>query len=318
MKNLIVALIRWVYWCLFGRIIQKLPFYLVNKFSYLFTPAYYFVAKNKRNKIRQGLVKMYGGKISRKELKKIVYKTLANDVESAIEHLLYPRFDADYCKKNIKYRGLEHVEKALAEGKGVVLLHCHMGNPHMIMPSMGHMGYKLHQLASRVLPEKDVNMAKEPGILGELVNMLRLKCYDRITFLKEKLPVNFVYTDNFLRAPFKILKKNEILAMALDGREGSKSIDTRFLNQTAIFYTGAMRVILIAKPVVLPVFHVRNKPDTHTIIIEEPFEIEISENNKADVERNIKRFVKIMECYIHKYPWLYSEAFALKDPFFKN
>jgi len=186
------------------------------------------------------------------------------------------------------------------------------------MPAMGNMGYKFHQLASRVLPEKDINMEKEHGLLGAFVNLLRLKCYDRITYLKERLPANFVYTDNFLRAPFRILKRNEILAMAIDGREGVKGIDVRFLNQTAIFYIGVMRVILIAKPVVLPVFHVRNKTGHHTIIIEEPFEIEISEDNGADVEKNINRFVKILERYIYQYPWLYSEAFALKDPFFKD
>lgn len=312
MKNLIVALIRWVYWCLFGVIVQKLPFSLVNKFSYLFTTIYYLIARKRRKKIQQGLVKMYEGKISEKELKKIVYKTFDNDVESAIEHLLYPRFDIDYCKKNIKYKGLEYLDEALTAGKGVILLHGHMGNPHMIMPAMGYQGYKLHQLASRVLPEK------YHGFLGGLANLLRLKCYERINFLKEKLPVNFIYTDNFLRAPFRILKRNEILAMALDGREGVDSINVRFLNHNAIFYTGVMRLILIAKPIVLPTFHVRDKNNNHTIIIEQPFEIEISENTKTDIKRNIEKIIKILECYIYKYPWLYAEAFAIKDPFFED
>jgi len=70
MKNLIVALIRWFYWCVFGKIVQILPFCIVNKLSYLFTPIYYFFARGKRSKIQLGLVKMYSGQIFQKELNK--------------------------------------------------------------------------------------------------------------------------------------------------------------------------------------------------------------------------------------------------------
>lgn len=311
MKTLIFSLIRWVYWYPFGKIIHRLPFLLTNKLSFFIVPIYYLVSSEKRKKMYQGLVSMYGGNISQKKATKLIYKTLQNDVTSAIEHLLYPEFNADFCKKNIQYKGLEHLNKALEAGKGVVLLHGHIGNPHMIMPALGNMGYKLHQLASRNPPEK------YHGLMEGLVNLIRFRCHEKAIFLKEKLPVNFIYTDRFLRTPFRVLKRNEILAMALDGREGAKSINIHFLNHQAIFYTGVMRLILVAKPIVLPVFHLRDGGNNHTILVEHPFEIEVSENKTDDIRRNIEKIAQILETQIYNYPWLYAESFAIKDPFLK-
>lgn len=253
---------------------------------------------------------MYDGRISKKKLKEIVYKTFANDVQTAIEHLLYHKFNLDFCRTQVTYKGLENLDKALKSGRGVVLLHGHTGNPHIIMPAIGGLGYKLHQLASRNPPEK------YHGFLSGLVNLIRFRCYKKANYLKEKFPVNFIYIDSFLRAPFKALKRNEVLSAALDGREGNKSIDIRFLNHKAIFYTGVMRLILTAKPVVLPTFHVRNMDNTHTIIIEKPMSIEVSGDKEKDIILNIKKFVSILEKYVYEYPWLYANAFCLGDDVF--
>ena len=251
---------------------------------------------------------MYGGMIPRKKLKKIVYKTFDNEIKTALEHLIYPRFGAEFCKKNIEYKGLENLDEALKAGRGVVLLHGHIGNPHMIMPSIGSQGYKLNQLASRNPPETVY------GLLCPLVNLIRRKCYAKALFLKEKFPVNFIYIDKFLRAPFIVLKQNEVLAMALDGREGSKSINVRFLNHNASFYTGVMRLLLSTNSLVLPTFHIRNN-NKHIIIINSAVEIEKTENKAEDIHQNMEKFVRILEGFVCKYPHFYAEAFALNEPF---
>lgn len=309
MKALIFSLIRWVYWYPFCRLIQSIPISLTYKLSSLFVPIYYFFSQAKRKKIFQGLVSMHGSMIPRKKLEMIVYKTFDNGIKAAMEHLVYPQFDAEFCKKNIEYKGLKNLNEALRAGRGVVLLHGHIGNPHMIMPSIGSQGYKLNQLASRNPPET------VHGFLCGLVNRIRYKCYEKALFLKEKFPVNFIYIDKLLSAPFIVLKRNEVLAMALDGREGSKSINVRFLNHNASFYTGVMRLILLTNPVVLPTFHIRNKNNKHVIIINSALEIEKTENKVEDIRRNMEKFVRILERYVYQYPYLYAEAFALNEPF---
>ncbi len=283
---------------------------MITQLSYLFTPLHRLVAGEKRRKISHGVALMYKDRLPLGNVRRIADKTLDNNVYSAVEHLVYAKFNKDYCNKNIKYKGLIFLDQALEAGRGVVLLHGHMGNPHMIMPAIGHMGYTLHQIASRNPPET------HKGFLSNVVNSLNYKCFERINFLREQLPVNFIYTDKFLRAPFKALKRNEIVAIALDGREGKESVELDFLNQKAIFYTGTMRMILMAKPVVLPVFHIRNEPNEHTIVIEKPFEVGSWGERTIDIKKNTECFLKILEKYIYQYPWLYADAFVIKDPFF--
>jgi len=178
------------------------------------------------------------------------------------------------------------------------------------MPAIGYKDYKLHQLASRDPPEKvDCLMS------GVIINLIRYKTYKLATSFKEKLPVNFIYIDHFLRKPFEVLRNNEIIAIGMDGREGKKSVEIDFLRHRTIFYTGAMRLIIKAKPIVLPTFHIRNRDNSHTIIIEKPIGIDLSGNIEEDIRCNIKKFAGILENYVYKYPWLYAHSFCLKDPF---
>ena len=135
MKNVIVALLRWVYWYPFRILIQQIPINSAYTFARPFVSAYYYVAKGKRKKIAQGLIVMYEGKISQKEINKLAYETLNNSFKSSIDKFFYPKLNKSYCEKNIEYIGLENLDEALKAGKGVVLLHGHLGNPHLIMPA---------------------------------------------------------------------------------------------------------------------------------------------------------------------------------------
>lgn len=310
LKIVIFELIRWFYWYPFRILVQQIPITLAYKLGGLIVPVYYSLAGEKRRKMATGLIPMYEGKLSPKKINKIIYETLDNSVKTSIDKIFYPKLNQNYCERNIEYIGLENLDEALKAGRGVVLLHGHLGNPHLIMPAIGHKGYKLSQLASRNPPEK-VN-----AVMNVLVNLIRHKIYELDTANKEKLPVVFIYIDRFLRAPFETLKRNEVLLIGMDGREGVKSVEINFLRRRAIFYTGSMRLIMRAKPVVLPTFHVRNRDNTHKIIIEKPMKIEVSGNNEKDIFRNIKQFVGILEEYVYKYPGLYAEAFCLKDSYF--
>lgn len=309
-KIFVFELIRWFYWYPVRILIQQIPINIAYRIAELFIPIYYLLAKEKRTAIANGLAIMYEDRLSGEEIKKVIYKTLGESLKTSIDKFFYPKFNKEYCEKNIEYIGLENLDDALKAGRGVVLLHGHLGNPHMIMPAIGYKGYKLNQLASRNPPEK-IN-----GLISWIVNLIRYRIYELDTAYKEKLPVNFIYIDRFLRAPYESLIRNEVIAIGMDGREGVKSIEINFLKHRAIFYTGAIRLIMRAKPVVLPTFHVRNRDNTHKIIIEKPMEIEVSGGNEKDILHNIKKFTGYLEEYVYKYPWLYADAFCFGDDYF--
>lgn len=274
----------------------------------LSVPFIYFFSKRKRVMIERGLTSMYrrgDGPLT----KEIIKNTFRNSLYSTIEVLLYPKMTKDISEKIIDIKGLENLDKALKSGRGAVLLHGHFGNPHIIMPGIGYRGYKLNQLGSRNPPEK------REGLFSRMYNNLRTTVYESKLKYKESLPVNFIYTDAFIRDVFRRLKDNEIIAIGIDGREGSKSVVIDFLGGKALFYTGAMKLILRAKPVVLPTFHVRNKR-SHTIIIEKPMDLEITGDEEKDTCANLKKILNIFENYMHRYPEHYVMIFGLKQSIF--
>ncbi len=308
-KIFVYELIRLLYWYPVRFFLLQIPIAFAHKIASLILPLYYFTAKWKREVIIKGLATIYGGTLSSKEINNIVYKGLNNSLKSSIEQLLYPKLNKVYCEKKIEYIGLENLDNAFEAGRGVILLHGHFGNPHLIMPAIGYKGYKLSQIASRNPPEK------VDCLMKGLVNLIRHNIFELATASKEELPATFIYIDQFLRAPFEALKRNEVIAISMDGREGVKFVEIKFLKHRALFYTGAMRLIMKTKPVVLPTFHIRNRDNTHKIIIEKPMEIEGSVKNEKDIIYNIKNFLEILQEYVYEYPWLYTEAFCIKDAF---
>jgi KDO2-lipid IV(A) lauroyltransferase len=108
--------------------------------------------------------------------------------------------------------------------------------------------------------------------------------------------------EKFLRPIYNALKKNEIVAIAFDGREGSKWIVTSFYQRKALFSTGPFELARRTGAIIIPTFIIRKKRHTHKLIFEMP--LTLSEN--SDIEKALSedtiRFAELLTYYIDKYP----------------
>jgi KDO2-lipid IV(A) lauroyltransferase len=309
MKDLIYESIKWFYWHPFCAFLQMLPTSFSYRIAEFVSPILIFLWRGKREKLFSGLHSIYGNSKSEEDINTIVDKSLKEYIKNNLDHLLYPILTPQFCKSKITYIGLEHIDEGLNKGKGVVLLHSHLGNPHIIMPAIGSRGYQLNQIASRNVP------APSKGVFARFTNFLKRKNYLKVMKLRESFPVSFVYIDKFLRSPLSLLSKNNIVAMAMDGREGSKGILIPFLNHQALFFTGVMRLILASEAAVLPCFHIRGPLDTHTILILHPMNISKTDNKIKDTQINISNFAKLLELQVYENPHLYADLFLVSDDF---
>jgi Lauroyl/myristoyl acyltransferase len=75
-----------------------------------------------------------------------------------------------------------------------------------------------------------------------------------------------------------------------------------FFGTKAATATGPVVFAMRTKAPILPMFIVRQKDDTHKIIIEPPLYIEEKEDYKETLIYNVARITKIIENYIRKYP----------------
>lgn len=311
-KRILIETLRWLYWFPFRILVQSLPL----KVGFL--PVYpaallaYLFKSEQRKLTEEGLDKMFEGRISAQRRKSLVLRTFNNYFKRGIEALWYPKLTVTLCEKMFACEGLKYLDDALLKGRGVVLLHGHLGNAHMLMPALGFKGYRLSQLGSRNPP------AKLGGPFSHLVNKMEQRIYEIKLSYKETFPVNFIYTDKSPREVLKRLKDNEVIAIAIDGREGQKWIEVDFLRQRALFATGVMNLINKVRPVVLPTFVVRQDDNTHKIIIAKPMELKDTGDKERDIMENTKAFLTLFEEYIAAYPYLYGDAFWLGESFFKK
>lgn len=310
-KIIILETFRWVYWFPIRMIIQRVPLRTGYALATLMAFMGFIFMKKKRRLTEQGLHTMFGGKLSEKQKKVLTRKTLENVFKRSIEALWYPKLTPDLCNRIFTFEGLEHLDTGLQDGRGVVLLHTHFGNPHMIMPALGYKGYKLNQLGSRNPPEK----IRSPFMF--ICNWIRQKIYEIKLSYKETLPVNFIYTDRSMKEAIRCLQNNEVLAIAIDGREGAKWMEIDFLNQKALFSTGTMNLILKMNPVVLPTIVIRQDDDTHKVVLHAPVKLECTGDKDKDITSTTKTFLSLFEKYVMDYPYQYSDVFWLEEKFFK-
>ena len=303
---------RWFYWFPLRWLVQCLPLWVnhfVGSVSGIFM---YWTAKGKKREVFEGIRGIFGESLDQEAIKNIAKRTFDHRGKDAIENLLCCRLDKKVMKKMIIWEGLNNLEEALSLGRGAILMHGHFGNEELIMPAVGFQGYRMNQLASRWRPDAI------DGRLFSIPNLVRKKIFELKIGTREKYPVKFIYIDNSLREVFECLRRNEILTVAMDGREGSKWISVEFLGKKGVFSPGPMHIALRTKAPIIPVFILRDKGYGHRLIFHRAFGVEKTGNRKRDILYNTQRFVYLMEGYIRKYPCHYMKMFWVKERFFKD
>lgn len=157
----------------------------------------------------------------------------------ALDELALGRLDRSNIDAFVRVDGREHLDAALAHGKGVVWVYPHAGAVMLMLAWLVLHGYPYTQYAARGLAPKDVAEA-HPELLGhnrwrEAVRTARESDEDRTgaTFLTLEAPA---------RALYRALGRNELVGIAFDGRIGQKWRPYPFLGRTALLNPGAFRL----------------------------------------------------------------------------
>ncbi len=191
----------------------------------------------------------------------------------------------------IEMKGKEHIDKALKEGKGIILLSAHIGNWELMGACLSMAGYPL-DVAARVIKNVFLN------------NML--------VFFRSLRGVNTVYrsgTEN-LRRMAESLKKGRVLGILIDQdtRKGGEFVD--FFGMPCYTPLSVARFSELRNTVVLPGFIYRKKDLRHSIRIM-PAITKISDRVAATAVHS-----RIIEDFLRKYPsqWIWFHRRWKRQP----
>ncbi|MDW8107678.1 MAG: lysophospholipid acyltransferase family protein [Armatimonadota bacterium] len=180
--------------------------------------------------------------------------------------------------------GLENLDAAFREGKGVLLITGHFGNWELMARYLCLLGYPIAVIA-RDADDKDTT--------------------ELITTLRERSGYKVFPRGNAARLVLRALRANEAVGILPDQNAGDVFVE--FFGQKAGSVAGPAVFHLRTGAPIVPLFCVRLPNDHHRVEILPPMHFEPTGDTQADYQRIMQSLHDVLENYVRRYPdqWLW-------------
>ncbi|RMF93726.1 MAG: hypothetical protein D6734_09430 [Candidatus Schekmanbacteria bacterium] len=129
-------------------LIYPLQFNIKSRLGALIGLAAYKMMRNSRNTAIENIVRAIP-ELSHSQAIKIAKSSFINMGRNVFEAIHLERMKPEDVQKLVEYEGLEYFDKAMKEGKGLVVITGHLGNWEMFQAAMSTLGYPVTVLAQR-------------------------------------------------------------------------------------------------------------------------------------------------------------------------
>ncbi len=201
------------------------------------------------------------------------------------------RVDRAFIERHVEVTGLEHVERARADGRGIIALTAHLGHwelAGMAVQALGH-------------PVSAVALSHEDALVNELF------VTQRTTQGMEVIPMG-----QATRRCLASLREGRVLAL-LGDRDFSHhaAISALLFGRPTWIPRGPAILSIKTRRPVVPGFLVRLAGERFRLVFEPPIYPSAAGANEATVEQLTRRYVAVMERYIRAYPtqWFLFQPF---------
>ncbi|MFH1468225.1 MAG: lysophospholipid acyltransferase family protein [Pseudomonadota bacterium] len=179
----------------------------------------------------------------------LVRETYRVTFRAHLEELLLGKLTAHTVDAFLDVRGREHLEAALARGRGAIVLSAHAGSFMLPIAWFSLHGYPYTQFAARGLPPGELAAAHPEALHRNhwLAEVIRVK-----ESHEDQLPASFLTVDAPARELYRRLARNELVALAFDGRMGNRWVRAPLLGRTALLNPGAFRLATNTGAAILP------------------------------------------------------------------
>ncbi len=264
-------------------IIKVIPPNCLYLFARNISALAYLFAKKQKKIALDSLNIAFGKEKSSQEIENIARDCFTYIAKSAVELMFF--FDKPQAlRKRVQIQGRENLDRALAKGRGVILVSAHFGNFPLLLGRLAMEGY---QVGGIMKPMHDARM-------------------ERIFFKKrEKFGVKTIYSqprNECVNNSINALRNNELIFIPIDQNFGTGGVFVDFFGQKAATATGPVILAQRTKAALIPCFILRQMHDQHKIIFEAELKLEEGQNAQEIVLVNIQKLTNIIESYIRKYP----------------
>ncbi len=251
----------------------------IGGIAYLFDRQHRLIAK-------ENLCAVFKDK-KEQEVDRIIKRVYLNLGQSLAEFFYIPWVDREFVDRFVEIKGKEHMDSALAQGRGVINVIGHFGNWELINPIYSVLDYPLTAVA---YPQNN-------RLTNEVINQYRTSSGAVVVTHREPYK-NLV----------EILKNKGLLFLVADQDAGEHGIFVDFLGKQASTARGpAILASRTSAPIIITCL-IRKRAG-YQMTMSRPLELVKTDNWKEDVLINTRLWCKVLEDYIYQYPdqwfWLH-------------
>lgn len=231
------------------------------------------------------------------EIQRIARRTVTFRQSSYVTNIL-PTLPGFANPRRWPVRGLEHLDTALQQGRGTLLVSAHFGYGHLIAPILRAHGYEVVRFFA------DLDRAQRDRRQEWLAagSALRRFVYHRTRIGADRHADDHPVTLD-VRPIFDALSRNRPVFLTADGMRSMHFERVSLLGRVYPLPTGFMRIAIMARAPLLPVFALEG--DGHGPIMVE-IEPALPVDPAVGLSENLQRFVAVFESRLQSSPHLWN------------
>ncbi|NLS78761.1 MAG: lysophospholipid acyltransferase family protein [Chloroflexi bacterium] len=190
----------------------------------------------------------------------------------------------------VTVRGLEHLDAALALGRGVIIVSAHLGSVETPAHALAARGYPILAVMEHLKPES---------------------LYRYMAELRGRRGIEVVPADGLLRSIFRALKANRIVGLVADRDTTESGVVAEFFGAPAWLPDGYAQLAARTGATLVPCFALRRPDDSYEVRVEPP--VAPAPEPGPAVSYYMGQVLRVVERYISLYP----EQWVMFQPVWK-
>lgn len=264
--------------CISPKFIRNAWAAFLGKVALCFTPKW-------RMKMAESNVRECLG-VDEKTARKIAEESLYRFGRMTIEVLRFPLLNKDNIHKLVKVEGLEYLEEAYRQNKGVIMATGHFGNWELLGATVALHGYPMLSIARK----------QNNSQMDTFINEYREMVGQKIAYNKGK---------NGLLAISRMLKEKNLLGVLYDQDTSDDGVTLELFGKKSMIPLGPAALSRIYGSPILPIFMHNNDDGTCLAKIYPPLYTSKTEDKEKDFADITKKLVEILENEIRLDPTMW-------------
>ncbi|MBI2853734.1 MAG: lysophospholipid acyltransferase family protein [Chloroflexi bacterium] len=255
---------------------RRMPSRSIHFFAAVLASILYIIWPRARHNAQDNMRLVLGPGASRIRVRRASWGAFRNYARYCIEFLR----DNSRYEDRVSLSGIEHIDEALKDGKGAILVSLHMGSWDLAALAVARRRYKLNVVVDNVCNDK----------VNRWIQRMRAKVGARVIAAKDSMP-----------SLFRALRRNEVLAMLIDC-PALGNVKVRFFGARAKVPGGPAALALRTGAKIVPGVMVRTRGNRFKTLIAKPLSFEPTGDFAQDVQALTQQIMESLEGMVKEYP----------------